>query len=383
MSLQSQVRSKMLRHSTLDTLSPGNMCLGGHRGMGENLLTLGGCSTKAIVPAVRENTIGSFQAAAQMGCSFVEFDVQVTKDGHAVIWHDDKIVLGNGMGCTSCEVKDLTLVEFKNIVPRSRAVSDIDNMSLGGHSDDFDTASVQSSASFTSSGVLMRTFKDADSLAKMESPEPWMCDEDHNLPTLRELFEGLPAGLGFNVEVKMTTGENVERTSDEELNRVVNGMMREVDTYCPVGTNQDRPLVFSSFDPDIVSLLSQRLAVRYPVFFLSGCGIYKHVDPRRTSIDSAIAHAVSSNLAGVVVPVSKVQQFPGLVADARSKNLGVMTYGHENSDPDAILFQQELGVLAAIIDSVASVIPGLRKYMYSDEPKKFISLEDELQVAAV
>jgi hypothetical protein len=42
---------------------------------------------------------------------------------------------------------------------------------------------------------------------------------------------------------------------------------------------------------------------RYPVFFLSGCGLYPHADPRRTSIPAALAFAEALHLAGVVLPV--------------------------------------------------------------------------------
>lgn len=40
----------------------------------------------------RENTLKSFQRAAECGATFVEFDVQTTKDGVPVLWHDDYIV---------------------------------------------------------------------------------------------------------------------------------------------------------------------------------------------------------------------------------------------------------------------------------------------------
>jgi glycerophosphodiester phosphodiesterase len=49
--------------------------------MGANILRGG-----MLVPAWRENTTGSFLAAAATGASFVEFDVQVTRDGVPVLW---------------------------------------------------------------------------------------------------------------------------------------------------------------------------------------------------------------------------------------------------------------------------------------------------------
>lgn len=49
----------------------------------------------------------------------------------------------------------------------------------------------------------------------------------------------------------------------------------------------------------------------YDVYFLSGCGLYQHVDSRRTSIAAALAFASDKHLSGVVLPGS-VQEWWGL-----------------------------------------------------------------------
>lgn len=41
--------------------------------------------------AAPENTLAAFRAAAAMGAAMVEFDVQLTADGHAVVIHDDTL----------------------------------------------------------------------------------------------------------------------------------------------------------------------------------------------------------------------------------------------------------------------------------------------------
>ncbi|XP_016492372.1 glycerophosphodiester phosphodiesterase GDPD3-like [Nicotiana tabacum] len=38
--------------------------------------------------AIKENTLCSFNEAAKFNVDFIEFDVQVTRDGHPVIFHD-------------------------------------------------------------------------------------------------------------------------------------------------------------------------------------------------------------------------------------------------------------------------------------------------------
>lgn len=43
----------------------------------------------------RENTIESFDRAEVLGVDAIEFDVRQTRDGEAVVFHDEEIVLGN------------------------------------------------------------------------------------------------------------------------------------------------------------------------------------------------------------------------------------------------------------------------------------------------
>lgn len=63
----------------------------GHRGSGKNRVFSAGDAPN-VRPSIMENTIKSLALAAENGVDFVEFDVQVTKDGHAVIFHDDYII---------------------------------------------------------------------------------------------------------------------------------------------------------------------------------------------------------------------------------------------------------------------------------------------------
>ena len=46
-----------------------------------------------------ENTLASFASALELGADFVEFDVQLTADGHVVVMHDptlDRTTDGRG-----------------------------------------------------------------------------------------------------------------------------------------------------------------------------------------------------------------------------------------------------------------------------------------------
>ncbi|MBQ3760966.1 MAG: glycerophosphodiester phosphodiesterase [Clostridia bacterium] len=59
-----------------------------------------------------ENTLPSFQLAVDMGADGIECDIHLTKDGHFLVCHDDKVQrTSNGKGY----IKDLTLSEVKSL----------------------------------------------------------------------------------------------------------------------------------------------------------------------------------------------------------------------------------------------------------------------------
>ena len=59
-----------------------------------------------------ENTLSAFQMAADMGADGIELDVQLTKDGHIVVCHDERIDrTSNGKGW----LKNYTLEELKKL----------------------------------------------------------------------------------------------------------------------------------------------------------------------------------------------------------------------------------------------------------------------------
>ena len=59
-----------------------------------------------------ENTLDAFQYSSELGFVFMETDVQATKDGHIVIFHDATLKRMAGIDKT---IKDLTLNEIQSI----------------------------------------------------------------------------------------------------------------------------------------------------------------------------------------------------------------------------------------------------------------------------
>ena len=86
-----------LRPMPTSRVSSRHPILVGHRGM------------KGSAP---ENTLAAFRAAAQAGIDGVEFDVQRTKDGILIVYHDENI---KRMTDSEGQIEDLTWDEIKDL----------------------------------------------------------------------------------------------------------------------------------------------------------------------------------------------------------------------------------------------------------------------------
>ena len=74
---------------------------------GDEFTTIAHRGASAYYP---ENTMESFQGAISMGADMIEFDVQLTRDGEVVVFHDEKVTrCTNGKG----RIADYTLIELK------------------------------------------------------------------------------------------------------------------------------------------------------------------------------------------------------------------------------------------------------------------------------
>lgn len=177
----------------------------GHRGLGKNMaartsLQLG------------ENTIQSFIAAANLGASYVEFDVQLTKDHVPVIYHDF-LVSETGI---DAPVHTLTLEQFLHVsdarTPRpSRPASPVPPLDPGIKDLRASDARRQRSMSVGNGNIdgnsemsermkLTRDFKQKGFKANsrgnfIQAP----------FTTLEEMFMKLPEAIGFNIEMSMST----------------------------------------------------------------------------------------------------------------------------------------------------------------------------------
>ncbi|KAK3144924.1 hypothetical protein QOZ80_4AG0319800 [Eleusine coracana subsp. coracana] len=278
----------------------------GHRGKGMNARLRGD---------VRENTLRSFNDAARCpGVGYVEFDVQVTKDGCPVIFHDIFIYTQQDGEISGKRVTDLSLDEF---------------LSYGAHKDHGKAGK-----------PLLRKLKEDGSIVR------WDVRSDDALCTLRDAFQGVDRRVGFNVELKFD--DDAAYTEDElagTLQAVLKVVFENADA---------RPIIFSSFHPD-AALLMRKLQDKYPVYFLTKGGTEVFADARRNSLEAAVGLCLAGGLQGIVSEVRAILRQPSAVAEIKDAQLSLLTYGQLNNVPEVVCAQHLLGVDGVIVDLVREI----------------------------
>ncbi|KAL4784946.1 Glycerophosphoryl diester phosphodiesterase family-domain-containing protein [Aspergillus varians] len=327
----------------------------GHRGLGKNFASRNSLQ-------LGENTVQSFIAAANLGASYVEFDIQLTKDHVPVIYHDF-LVSETGI---DAPVHTLTLEQFLQLGERvstrtpaspkltasgeqesSNAPPRHRSMSVGGtHSDLLDlNERIKHTRDFKKKG-----FKGNSRGNSIQAP----------FATLEELFTSLPENVGFNMELKYPmlyeTEEEEMDTYAVELNSFVDTVLNKV-----YALGQGRNMLFSSFNPDICLLLSFKQP-SIPVLFLTDSGSSPIGDIRASSLQEAIRFASRWNLLGVVTQAECLVLCPRLIRVVKESGLVCVSYGTSNNDPHLVKLQAAEGIDAVIADSVLAIRKGLTEH---------------------
>ncbi|EEA28265.1 glycerophosphocholine phosphodiesterase Gde1, putative [Talaromyces marneffei ATCC 18224] len=314
----------------------------GHRGLGKNF-----ASRRSL--QLGENTVQSFIAAANLGASYVEFDVQLTKDHVPVIYHDF-LVSETGI---DAPVHTLTLDQFLHLndaqSPRMEAVgADASQrpraMSVGEAL--IDPAALSEKMKHTRD-FKAKGFKGNTRGNHIQAP----------FATLEELFRKLPKSVGFNIEMKYPSLYESEAeemdTYAVEANSFVDTVLEKV-----YELGEGRNMIFSSFNPDICLLLSFKQP-SIPVLFLTDAGSSEVGDIRASSLQEAIRFASRWNLLGIVSTAEPFVLCPRLVRVVKESGLVCVSYGTENNDPENAKLQVTNGIDAVIVDSVLAIRKGL------------------------
>ncbi|KAI5341454.1 PREDICTED: glycerophosphodiester [Prunus dulcis] len=281
----------------------------GHRGNGMNALQ----SSDRRMRAIKENSIASFNSAANFPIDFVEFDVQVTKDDCPVIFHDNFILSEENGTVFERRVTELCLSEFLCYGQQREAGKE--------------------------GKTLLRKTKDGKIVR-------WDVEKDDSLCTLQEAFEQVEPSLGFNIELKFD--DYVVYEQDYLIN-VFQAILQVVFNYA-----KDRPIIFSSFQPD-AALIVKKLQSTYPVFFLTNGGTELYYDVRRNSLEEAMKLCLEGGLQGIVSEVKGVFRNPGALTKIKEAKLSLLTYGKLNNVAEAVYMQYLMGIEGVIVDLVQEI----------------------------
>jgi len=171
--------------------------------------------------------------------------------------------------------------------------------------------------------------------------------------TLRDVCEALPEHIGIMVEVKYPA-PNVQKEkclTYAERNEIADVVL---DDILAVKRNENRYIVFLSFEPDICNMLAWK-QVAFPVYLLHCDQLSKpcdDADPRCTVFGQGVRYAAALGLEGMVVLSSVLADFPTAVREVKEHGLLLMTYGDLNMDPAFVQTQFEWGVNGIITDDV-------------------------------
>ncbi|XP_071722034.1 glycerophosphodiester phosphodiesterase GDPD1, chloroplastic-like [Rutidosis leptorrhynchoides] len=295
----------------------------GHRGSGMNMLQ----SADERMKSIKENSILSFNAAAKLPLDFIEFDVQVTKDDCPIIFHDNFILSQHKDSIMERRVTDLTLAEFLSYGPQ-------ENPANAGK-------------------PLFRKTKDGRIFE-------WKVEKDDHVCTLLEVFQKVDRSVGFNVELKF---DDSILYKEEQLTHILHQILRVV--YENV---KERPIIFSSFQPD-AALLMRKLQNTYPVFFLTNGGTEIYMDVRRNSLEEATKLCLDGGLQGIVCEVRSIFRNPTAVVTIKDSNLSLITYGQMNNVPEVAYAQHRMGIEGVIVDLVHEITAKVSNFDGEEQEK--------------
>ncbi|MBA0579759.1 glycerophosphodiester phosphodiesterase GDPD2 [Gossypium raimondii] len=281
----------------------------GHRGHGMNILQ----SSDSRMKAIKENSILSFNSAAKFPLDFIEFDVQVTKDDCPVIFHDDFILTEENGTIFEKKVTELCLAEFLCYGPQKEAGKE--------------------------GKCLYRKTKDGKFVK-------WNVETDDSLCTLQDAFQNVEPSLGFNIELKF---DDFAVYQQDHLLHILQVILQVVFEFA-----RDRPIIFSTFQPDAAQLV-RKLQNNYPVYFLTEGGASIYYDVRRNSLGEAMKVCLEGGLQGIVSEIKGVFKDPGAVPKIKDSNLSLLTYGKLNNVPEAVHMQYLMGIDGVIVDFVEEI----------------------------
>uniref|UniRef100_A0A9J2PLV1 GP-PDE domain-containing protein n=1 Tax=Ascaris lumbricoides TaxID=6252 RepID=A0A9J2PLV1_ASCLU len=326
----------------------------GHRGMGNSYTKMA---------AGRENTIHSLNSAAKNGADYVEFDVQLTKDKVAVIFHDFHVLVSVAKRSSSnlaalnndhnsdyheLAVKELKLKQLQLLHTNVKRLQLDHYKAIDG---------------VKKEGIIKVTGGADEGAERMP------------FPTLVDALKQVDPSVGFNVEVKypmMQKNGMHECENYFEHNTYIDVILSDVLTYAG-----DRRIVFSSFDPDVCAIIAAKQHL-YPVLFLCVGMTTRYepfVDMRASTSNAAVNFAASINILGVNFHSEDLLRDPSPVQRANKFGLVSFVWGDDLDNKENInYFKKELLVDGIIYDRIET--PKERVLQQRQVPVEYVHERD-------
>jgi len=248
----------------------------------------------------------------------VEFDVQVSKDLVPIIYHDFElcasIAAKNGSEAphlVDMPVKNLTLAQLQHLKthhPHEKSSGEFKNFS------------------------------------DLEDHQPF--------PTLEAALNSVDGHAGFNIELKwdmeLADGRR-ESHNAFELNLFVDTILKTVLEH-----GNKRKIVFSSFNPDICTVVRYKQN-KYPVLFLTSgeSTKYDRYHDRRThSILDGSNFAKTTGILGINVIADEIQRDPSKVKLIKDRGQVLFCWTDDQNNPAIVQHLKSLGVDGIIYDRI-------------------------------
>ncbi|CAG9531972.1 unnamed protein product [Cercopithifilaria johnstoni] len=314
----------------------------GHRGMGNSYTKMN---------AGRENTIHSLNTAAKRGADYVEFDVQLSKDKIAVIFHDFHVLVAVAKRRTPrIEAQPPEAAnDYHEIAVKDLRLKQLQLLRL----EHYQANQAQTKQNYTK--------------VSAEADEQ---DERLPFPTLVDALRQVDSSVGFNIEIKypmMQKNGLHECENYFERNDYIDIILNDV-----FNNAGDRRIVFSSFDPDCCSLLAAKQHV-YPVLFLC-VGVTTRYEPfvdlRSSTSNAALNFAACIDILGVNFHTEDLLRDPSPIQRARKFGLISFVWGDDLDSKESIdYFRKTLRVDGLIYDRIGEIEARKNVFLVERETK--------------
>ena len=274
----------------------------GHRGSGNNLCT----------HEYQENTFQGFIHAHSVGCEFVEFDIQLSKEKIPLIHHD-------------------------YVISRKEKYPDVGDPLLEDPPGTYQYALNQ----FT-----------VDQFRNAKLDLQWK----QQLPIFSELLLNLPQDIKFDIEIKFPFQPKNKHIPYTERNEFLDIILHEI-----AKDAGNREFFFSSFDVDSVIMLSFKQH-KYPVYMLMTQETEDTFEYFCTKIIGMAPLLKHIGVKGYVIDSTYLLKETSLIKKLLDQGFTVSTYGKPNNEEKPIIEQLDLGISGICTDFLDMANKAIAEY---------------------